>query len=37
VIDLTTFAKMKSLGLDAAAYLANNDATAFFQPPAICC
>jgi hydroxypyruvate reductase len=31
VIDHTTFAKMKSLGLDAAAYLANNDATAFFS------
>jgi glycerate 2-kinase len=31
VIDQTTFAKMKSLGLDAAAYLANNDATAFFS------
>src|SRR4051812_35571035 len=30
VIDQTTFAKMKSLGLDPAAYLANNDATAFF-------
>jgi hydroxypyruvate reductase len=31
VIDQTTFAKMKSLGLSAAAYLANNDATAFFS------
>ena len=30
VIDQTTFAKMKSLGLDPRAYLANNDATAFF-------
>src|SRR3954451_18793573 len=30
VIDQSTFAKMKSLGLDAKAYLANNDATAFF-------
>ena len=30
VIDGTTFAKMKSLGLDAKAYLENNDATAFF-------
>jgi glycerate 2-kinase len=30
VIDQTTFAKMKSLGLDPGAYLANNDATAFF-------
>ncbi|WP_291852407.1 DUF4147 domain-containing protein [Bradyrhizobium sp.] len=30
LIDQTTFAKMKSLGLDAAAFLANNDATAFF-------
>jgi glycerate 2-kinase len=30
VIDQTTFAKMKSLALDPAAYLANNDATAFF-------
>jgi glycerate 2-kinase len=30
VIDQTTFAKMKSLGLDAKACLANNDATAFF-------
>jgi len=30
VIDNTTFAKMKSLGLDAKAYLDNNDATAFF-------
>jgi glycerate 2-kinase len=31
VIDQTTFAKIRSLGLDAAAYLANNDATAFFS------
>ena len=31
VIDQTTFAKMKSLGLDPAAHLANNDATAFFS------
>ncbi len=30
MIDLNTFAKMKSLGLDAKAYLENNDATAFF-------
>jgi glycerate 2-kinase len=30
IIDATTFAKMKSLGLDARAYLDNNDATAFF-------
>jgi glycerate 2-kinase len=30
VIDATTFAKMKSLGLDPKAYLDNNDATAFF-------
>jgi glycerate 2-kinase len=30
MIDQTTFAKMKSLGLDADAYLDNNDATAFF-------
>ena len=30
VIDQITFNKMKSLGLDARAYLANNDATAFF-------
>jgi glycerate 2-kinase len=30
VIDGTTFAKMKSLGLDPGAYLANNDATGFF-------
>ncbi len=30
MIDQTTFAKMKSLGLDANTYLANNDATAFF-------
>src|SRR5579871_2262688 len=30
IIDQTTFATMKSLGLDPAAYLANNDATAFF-------
>jgi glycerate 2-kinase len=30
VIDGTTFAKMKSLGLDAKAYLENNDATGFF-------
>jgi len=30
VIDTTTFAKMKSLGLDPAAYLDNNDATTFF-------
>jgi glycerate 2-kinase len=31
VIDAATFAKMKSLGLDPAAYLANNDATGFFS------
>jgi len=31
MIDETTFSKMKSLGLDPAAYLANNDATAFFE------
>ncbi len=30
VIDHVTFTKMKSLGLDPKAYLANNDATAFF-------
>ena len=30
IIDQTTFAKMKSLGLDPQAYLDNNDATAFF-------
>jgi glycerate 2-kinase len=30
IIDQGTFAKMKSLGLDAGAYLDNNDATAFF-------
>ena len=30
IIDAATFAKMKSLGLDPAAYLANNDATGFF-------
>jgi glycerate 2-kinase len=30
IIDSATFAKMKSLGLDARAYLDNNDATAFF-------
>jgi glycerate 2-kinase len=30
MIDRTTFAKMKSLGLDPKAYLDNNDATAFF-------
>jgi hydroxypyruvate reductase len=30
IIDQLTFAKMKSLSLDPAAYLANNDATAFF-------
>ena len=30
IIDHTTFAKMKSLGLDAQAYLDNNDASAFF-------
>jgi glycerate 2-kinase len=30
IIDQATFAKMKSLKLDPAAYLANNDATAFF-------
>jgi len=30
MIDQQTFAKMKSLGLDAKAYLANNDATGFF-------
>jgi hydroxypyruvate reductase len=31
VIDHTTFAKMKSLELDPKAYLANNDASAFFE------
>src|ERR1700710_3068689 len=31
VIDHTTFAKMKSLSLDPKAYLANNDASAFFE------
>jgi glycerate 2-kinase len=30
IIDHVTFAKMNSLSLDPAAYLANNDATAFF-------
>jgi glycerate 2-kinase len=30
MIDSSTFAKMASLGLDAKAYLDNNDATAFF-------
>ncbi|HET7491043.1 MAG TPA: DUF4147 domain-containing protein [Bradyrhizobium sp.] len=30
VIDQSTFAKMKSLGLDPKAYLGNNDATGFF-------
>jgi hydroxypyruvate reductase len=30
IIDRNTFAKMTSLGLDAGAYLDNNDATAFF-------
>lgn len=30
MIDHTTFAKMKSLGLDPRAYLDNNDATGFF-------
>jgi hydroxypyruvate reductase len=30
IIDQNTFAKMKSLGLDPEAYLANNDATSFF-------
>jgi glycerate 2-kinase len=30
LIDAATFAKMKSLGLDPQAYLANNDATGFF-------
>jgi glycerate 2-kinase len=31
IIDESTFAKMKSLGLDAKAYLDNNDATTFFE------
>lgn len=31
MIDASTFAKMKSLGLDPRAYLANNDATGFFS------
>jgi len=31
VIDQSTFAKMRSLGLSPAAYLANNDATGFFS------
>jgi glycerate 2-kinase len=30
IIDQTTYARMRSLGLDPAAYLANNDASAFF-------
>jgi hydroxypyruvate reductase len=30
IIDAATFARMQSLGLDAKAYLDNNDATAFF-------
>ena len=30
IIDQTTFARMKSLDLDTSAYLANNDASAFF-------
>ena len=30
IIDQSTFAKMKSLGLDPKAYLENNDATGFF-------
>ncbi|HLZ01939.1 MAG TPA: DUF4147 domain-containing protein [Bradyrhizobium sp.] len=30
LIDASTFARMKAQNLDAAAYLANNDATAFF-------
>jgi glycerate 2-kinase len=30
IIDQTTFARMRSLGLDPATYLANNDASAFF-------
>ena len=30
IIDQSSFAKMKSLGLDPKAYLENNDATAFF-------
>ncbi|MDP1866759.1 MAG: glycerate kinase [Bradyrhizobium sp.] len=31
MIDHTTFAKMKALGLDAQAHLDNNDATTFFE------
>jgi hydroxypyruvate reductase len=31
MIDCETFAKMKALGLDPAAYLDNNDATTFFE------
>jgi glycerate 2-kinase len=31
IIDAQTFARMKSLGLDAGAYLDNNDATTFFE------
>jgi glycerate 2-kinase len=31
IIDQRTFAKIKSLGLDAKAYLDNNDATTFFE------
>jgi glycerate 2-kinase len=31
IIDERTFAKMKSLGLDAKTYLDNNDATTFFE------
>jgi len=31
MIDASTFARMKALGLDPKTYLANNDATAFFE------
>ena len=31
MIDASTFAKMKALGLDPKTYLANNDASAFFE------
>ena len=31
MVDQSTFAKMKSLGLDAQKYLDNNDATTFFE------
>ena len=35
IADGTTLERAQALGLDAAAFLANNDSYHFFEPPAI--